>query len=221
VSAYDSVFLKIKAELLFVSCQSLLPFNVAATCKTIDPVCIGGEEVVEEGSKKVNKKGSSKAGETRNRNLQAVDKGAKKGSEEEPIVEQPVAPSTLFCTTPKIKADVDIDALLAGEPDFFSIDVCFDVSVLDFALPSDLCISSAIDALAPAVAADAACNAAVGETKCSGCTKCPEGGFKFDCSNINAELLSTTCSNGFSPFAFGGAEDADAVAAQLLDGLNR
>lgn len=148
-------------------------------------------------TKKVDKKGSLGGGE---------------GCEE---------PSPLFCTTPKIKADVDISDLLEGATDFFSIDVCFDVSILGFSLFGDLCISSAIDAVAPNVFGDGACNAAVGSSDCSSCTRCQDGGFKFDCSNIDAKLLSSTCSHGFTPFKFGDVSHPDEIGLLLLDGLRR
>ena len=109
--------------------------------------------------------------------------------------------------------------------------VTFDVCLSEIsvgggaALINDLCISQLSNLLSPgATAADSDNCRAVGENgdgeklECTSCTICPTGGYMFNCTNIDEQLVSSTCS-GYYPNSFGDVSSPQNVGVPKLDGL--
>lgn len=152
--------------------------SVSAACRTIDPMCIGGELETEQ-----------------------------------------------FCTLPEVTGSIDISAILAGAPDAIKLDLCFtELTIFGYpigVLGLPLCFTSAIELLDGSFAPDSApCSATIGGEACSTCSFCEEGGMVFDCSNIDPEIVSTTCTSAF-PTEFADVTQPDHFGVPVLDGLRR
>jgi len=141
----------------------------------------------------------------------------------------------LFCALPVVSGSLDITALLAGASDAISFDVCFtETAILGFPLDSlglPLCVSAAqsifgdLSGQEEDLEADAAqnsCVATLGGATCNSCFLCRRNskGMVFDCSNIDPEIVSSTCTSSF-PQSFADISKPDAISMPELDGLRR
>ena len=121
--------------------------------------------------------------------------------------------------SPEIEAGVAVSGAI-------TFDVCLnDITILGNPIVDGLCLSTITDLLSPTPAADSArCDAVATSTSgekiaCESCELCPEGGYMFNCANVDEQLVSTTCS-GYYPTSFGDVARPEKVVP-VLDGLRR
>ena len=119
--------------------------------------------------------------------------------------------------SPAVTAGIDITGAI-------KFDVCFDeVVVLGVTVLDNLCINQILGLLSPtATAADSSsCRAVAQNTdgeklECTSCTICPEGGYKFDCTNVDPLVVSSNCT-GYYPNSFGDVSSPQKVGVPVLD----
>lgn len=142
---------------------------------------------------------------------------------------------SIFCTVPEVRGTADITSLLAGLEDTVNFDVCFTQLVVAGiplgALGLPLCVSAAAPLIEPLingliegiegiVGDRAPCSATVGGEACNSCSLCQEGGMVFDCSNIEPEVVSSSCTSSF-PTSFDDVFHPENISPPELDGYRR
>jgi hypothetical protein len=136
----------------------------------------------------------------------------------------PSAADPKVCGRPAAYISVDIIGLATGAENPISLEICYiDIAILGAALPNPLCISvtDVVGGLSADEIAATPCTASVGEEECVSCSLCGSGNAAtFNCTNIDPNLVSTSCATDFGiPLVPSDVIAVDSYTPPMVDGI--